>query len=369
MTQQLHPWRHSLIFSPPNLASNWINECQKFFPPEELQIKIWTPHEWNNDRNIRTVWIIKDSILSKTSRFSGHPFRSLISKNSLRLLSLFADEAHVFCRSNTSQRSKTYRDLLCLSEFSVYISGTPFPYGICSDARVVLEHIGGPFIDSTDGKWTPLQRNAFCNLLSDNRRWDTRIFRVLISEFCLRRTTESQWNNEWIIPRSVMRPTPLVRPPTAEDLWDSETKKEMTRLGKGFSKATLSDQIDRADKLRCLMWSPEVYYEIMQYTNGKLSDCQDQIEQAMTSTLFSYRPTSRLYELIGLIRGCFEREKRFIIVADRLYLITMAVAVLPLTRLLLMKRFATKCISRLASWQVVISLVGRPLAEMKLSVN
>ena len=294
-------------------------------------MKIWTLREWNDDRSIRTVWIIKDSVLSKATRFSNHPFRNGMSNNSLRLLSLFADEAHIFCRSNTSQRSKTYRDLLRLSEFSVYISGTPFPYGIRSDARVVLQHIGGSLVeDGTDGKWTPLQRNTFSNLLSDNRRWDTRIFRILISVFCLRRTTESRWDNQWIIPRSVVRPTPLERPPTAEDLWDSETKKEMKRLGKGFSNATLSDRIERADKLRCLMWSPEVYYQIMQHTQGKLADCQNLIEQAMTSTLFSYRPTSRLYELIGLIRGCFERKKGFIIVADRLYLVTMAAAVSPL---------------------------------------
>jgi hypothetical protein len=145
----------------------------------------------------------------------------------------------------------------------------------------------------------------------------------------LRRTTESRWDNQWIIPRSVVQPTPLVCLPTAEDLWDSETKKEMKRLGKGCSNATLSDQIERADKLRCLMWSPEGCYEIMQHTQGKLADCQNLIEQAMTSTLFSYRPTSRLYELIGLICGCFEQKKRFIIVADRLYLITMAAAVSP----------------------------------------
>jgi len=75
------------------------------------------------------------------------------------------------------------------------------------------------------------------------------------------------------------------------------------------------------------MWSPEAYYQIMQHTQGKLADCQNLIDEAMTSTLFSHRPTSRLYELVGLIRGCFERQKRFIIVADRLYLVTMAVAV------------------------------------------
>ena len=296
---------------------------------------MWTEAEWTKDQSIQTVWIIKDTILSRTTS-PLDPLQLTISDPSLRLLSLFSDEAHVSCRSKTSQRSKTYRKLVAISQFSVYISGTPFPVGIQSDAKIVLEHVGGPLemvsTGGKSGKWTPLQRNAFSNLLSENNRWDILVFRVLIGEFCLRRTTESQWDNQWIIPRAVARPTPLVRAPTSEDLWEDHTKKEIRRLGKGLKAKgvhSLSERMERVDKLRCLMWAPEVYEEIMAQTKGKLSDCQGLIEDAMSSTLLCHRPTSRLYELVGLIHGCLERKKRFIIVADRIFLITLAYMVSP----------------------------------------
>jgi hypothetical protein len=257
-----------------------------------------------------------------------HGFRRSVHYS---ILSLFSDEAHVYCRSWTSQRSRTYRHLLSLAKFSVYISGTPFPYGTHTDAAVVLEHIGGPFqVNETGGKWTLQQRHAFSNLLSKNDRWDILIFRVLISEFCLRRTTESKWENQWIIPRSVVRPTPLVRAPTSEDLWDDNTRREIMRLGRGLTKRMhLSERMERADRLRCLMWAPGAYDEVVKRTGGKLSDSQKLIEEAMSSTLFCQSPTSRVYELVGLIRGCTVRKKRLIIVADRLYLITLAVLVSP----------------------------------------
>ena len=77
------------------------------------------------------------------------------------------------------------------------------------------------------------------------------------------------------------------------------------------------------------MWAPGAYDEVVKWTGGKLSDSQKLIEEAMSSTLFCQSPTSRVYELVGLIRGCTVRKKRLIIVADRLYLITLAVLVSP----------------------------------------
>lgn len=87
-----------------------------------------------------------------------------------------------------------------------------FPLGPEEDARGILEHLAGDLSnDVLPGKWPDDLRKAFKRLLGIDQpgpRLECVVlaFRILISQFYLRRTISSSLDNQWVIDKTTARP-------------------------------------------------------------------------------------------------------------------------------------------------------------------
>jgi hypothetical protein len=318
-------WRRQwLIHSPKNLESVWVRECAKFFDPAVLQAKPWTLLDWRKDQSIQTVWVVSDSIMT-----DGHLFWKTIDSElgKLKLLCLLADEAHIAFRSITSQRAKIHERLLTVSEFSLFVTGTPFPLSPSIDGAGVLRHVGGPFTEQ--GKWNINYRRAFHRLFEVNDEWDILCFRALLSTICLRRTLDSTWRREWIIERAVARPTPIVVPPDI-DRFSKRTASQLRKNVAGFNELNTRQRMERADLLRYIAWGPEIFDLISErIPDGKMGGTAANVKvfEDVMSNITKYPPSGRVKKLVGLIKAARERGRGVIIVSDRIYLVALAYAV------------------------------------------
>jgi hypothetical protein len=208
------------------LVNNWTKQAATFYSKEALNVKVWSPGEWNSDQKTPgTVWIIKESYLMHKVNARGPdpqptPFWKVFGDSNFssthRLLSTFADEGHLAWRSDTSTRSDVYKNITANSEFNVILSGTMFPMGPEEDGRRILEHLGGSLSkEDVSGKWEGNLKLAFRRLLGLESKkspgyWDVLSFRILISQFYVRRTAESFWQGRWIVSKLFERPTPRI---------------------------------------------------------------------------------------------------------------------------------------------------------------
>ena len=307
------------------MEENWINEGAKWFKNDELCTKAWTLNEWRKDTDIRTVWIVRASLLSRKSDFTKEMDKPDVRKN-LRILATFSDEAHQSCRSFKSQRGQILRDITLRSQFNVLISGTPFPLGISTNALEVLVFLGGS-LEKQDplSKWNANMRVQLKRLLADEN-FDILAFRMLIAPFYLRRTGDSSWSGEWLIPRSFKCPMPHLLAPYPDN--DAESfallKAGVERTNKrGF--VTENEKILRADKQRLMAWTP-LYATVSQGTE-RLEDSKKQ-KAAEKIILKDFRrmgkATGRLRRFIALVKHIKAKGEKFIIVADRLFLLSLA---------------------------------------------
>ena len=307
------------------MEENWINEGAKWFVNDELRTKAWTLNEWRKDTDIRTVWIVRDSLLRRGTDFEKE-MNTSSARDTLRILATFSDEAHQNCRSFTSQRGKILREITLRSEFNVLISGTPFPLGISTNAAEVLVFLGGSLQkQDVQSKWSAKLRVQFWRLLEDEN-FDILAFRMLIAPFYLRRTGDSSWSGEWLIPRSFKRPTPHLLEPYPDNNAESFA---LSKAGVGKKNkrgiVTESEKILRADKQRLMAWTP-LYATVSQQTGGLEESKKHKVtEKIILKDLRRMgKATGRLRRFIALVKHIKAKGEKFVVVADRLFLLSLA---------------------------------------------
>src|SRR5438046_7637609 len=116
-------------------------------------MKEWSLEEWKWDKDINTVWIIKESLLDPKTIFSK-TIQSQEFRSNVVIHSVFADEAHLAWRSLTSRHSEILRDIQSRSAFNVLISGTIFSLSLWTAVRGVLLHIR-VYLELGGGRWDP----------------------------------------------------------------------------------------------------------------------------------------------------------------------------------------------------------------------
>jgi len=309
-----------LTCSPVILLDNWVKEGTKFFDPGRLRTKAWTSEAWDEDPDIQTVWVVKISWLQP-----GTAFHELVMSDDFRahvkILSTFSDEAHQFGRSATSSQNRILRAIIKRSHFNVLITGTIFPLGPEVDASGVLQSLGGTFNEL--GKWNePLRRalrRMFLRGKHDEKLYHVLALRILIAPFVLRRTSQSTWDGEWVIKRTVARPVADVLEPYPDDFTETEAKARY-RMRKDTTEVSQTELMERADRQRFFAWAP-LYEEIVRLSvKGKEESKVRLMEEVIARRLVKEgKYTGRLRRFIALVKSCKERRERFIVVSDRLF--------------------------------------------------
>jgi hypothetical protein len=303
--------------SPVILQQNWINECEKFFDPTVLRAKAWTLSEWIADSDIHTVWIVKISWLQPDTAF----WRTMDASDNVKILSTFADEAHLFGRSSTSTQNFLLRKLTSQSNFNVLITGTIFPLGPEMDSCQVLQSLAGPFDEN--GRWPPVLRKAIKRMLEppehENSVFTVLALRILIAPFVLRRTTASTWKGEWVIKRTIVRPIPQLLEPYPDEHTEAAAKAEFRR-----KKATETQHsiIERADKQRFFAWTPiyAMYVKLLKDRGvNEESERVRLMEQLISKNLRKQEGTGRVRRFIAWVKSVHDAGERFIVVSDRLF--------------------------------------------------
>lgn len=265
-----------------------------------------------------TVWIIRDSIMTNGTfdivKSLNHP--------SVCILSLFCDEGHIALRSLDSTRAKVFREIAKFSYFVCLASGTLFPLGPKHDGVKILLSVGGDCI--TPGqkhKWDN-NRAAVIRRLNGRGGWNIFKFRKLITEFYLCRTRTSRWGQDLIISDQLANPIP-----TYIDPHDEEYEKElMVEFYKTKVETKSDGMVDmnklrlRTDELFLLAWSP-IYKEV----KGEMTP--DKLQRIIADKLRSTRRTGRIAELMKSLIQLKAAGIRWIIVADRVFLLALAVYV------------------------------------------
>lgn len=318
------------------LVSNWTVQAAKFFDPGDLDVRAWNETSWTQDQTNGIVWVVKESLLTERRKPDSTPSNVRYSSsfwsvfgdpdvgNKVRILSSFADEAHVAWRSFSSERSKIFKKVTTLSEFNVLVSGTMFPRCPSSDARGILEHLGGDLDSAPGSRWSPDMGRAIRRL---DDHFSVLTLRILLSPFYLRRTQWSVWLGRWIVDQRHARPEPTVLLPYPDDFSHGFKPSESKRR----TQVTLSEIMRRADQRRFYAWT-ELYLEIQDKvaTDGGTSRNMKPIEQAMIARLPYLRPSGRIRMLIAIIKAHRDLGEKFVIVSDRLFLLTLAYYVFPL---------------------------------------
>ena len=286
------------------------------------------------DSGIRTVWIVKESLLKRDRRttasgesefwqvFGGRRFPQHVE-----ILSTFADEAHKAWRNPKSERSQVYRHIANHSSFNVLCTGTMWPLGPKADAPGVLQHLGGD-LNTAEGKWKDPLRRGFLRLLDPKEdNWDITAFRIMISPFFLRRTISSTWEGRWIIKRTIARPVPQIILPYPDDFTEMDALQKFKRRIGQKNRETLTQKMDRADKQRYYTWST-LYADLVDSGVDEKND--KEVEKFISEKLSQYSPTGRVRRMIAMIKAARKHKMRFLLVSDRLFLIRLAYEVFSL---------------------------------------
>jgi hypothetical protein len=330
-------------YSPVTLASNWVNETTKFFERKDLRARLWSLDAWKADDDISTVWIVKISHLRNSDQDFVKLFSDPAKLKRIEVMSTWSDEAHVFGRSDTSYQNRFLRQFTRQSRFNVLITGTLFPLGPSHDAVHVLTSMGGPIGGA--GKWTinPELLRALVRIFDPTparklRQLPLLPIRVLIAPFVLRRTASSTWNGVFVIKRTIARPTPQVIVPPPDD-YTSAARIEFKRQKRANKnrKESAHQRMERADNMRLYAWSPlyktfiEKLEEYELATNRKHPNPQKLMEEVIKKGLAGkdFERTSRMETSISLVKKISQKGERFLIVADRIFPLTLSYWVSP----------------------------------------
>jgi hypothetical protein len=247
----------------------------------------------------------------------------------------------VFGRSDTSFQNKLLRQFTKQSQFNVLITGTLFPLGPSHDAIHVLTSMAGDFQAGNWGQNPPL-RLALDRIFSHSslklRRFPLLPLRVLIAPFILRRTASSTWKGDFIIKRTITRPSPRVITP-APDNYTSRAHVQFKRNmhsgdKKSSGKETEYQRMERADAMRLYAWSPlyQVFKDSVHDAEKVAAEkrvkvnVQKIMERVIRCGLAGddFARTSRMEALISLVKEIRRKGERFIIVTERIFLVTLA---------------------------------------------
>jgi SNF2-related domain len=346
--------------SPNSLAPQWIAESKKFFPKTELQLMDFSSEAFSKNLSSRTVWVVRDHNLQRFADFVKY-------NGGISIPALIADEAHIYLRSHESAKVRGYRSLLEQSQFSVLMSGTLFPLGPQHDVFLLFPQLGGP-LEASNERW-PRGFVAEINKLRDN--WNVLKLRNMIQPFYLRRTKTSTWENERIVPADIQSPIPFLEDPEdpedtngshyrqaldlLADLDDQKRGKTSGRI-RGAKSTPLTDQSHsasnqerrrqvfqraemkrtgysaitaRANTARMLAWS-KIYREWQSIENGLETSAEKAKQQTrlIKTEYAKRRPSCRVFKLVQLLKMIHKRKERFLIVSDRLFLLSIATQVL-----------------------------------------
>jgi len=180
-----------------------------------------------------------------------------------------------------------------------------------------LEHLAASLSnDALPGKWPEDLRTAFQRLLGIDQagsrlsNWDVLAFRILISQFYLRRTISSSYENEWIIDRATARPVPriiLPHPDAFTEVYDPRShSRHVLQI-----RETLRNKIMRADHKRFLAWSS--VYEMIRdkFGEGAVTGAKyvKQMEQMVKEHLMKLKGSGRITKLIALLKLIMRTKK------------------------------------------------------------
>jgi hypothetical protein len=206
------------------------------------------------------------------------------------------------------------------------------PLGPEEDARGILEHLGGDFTAPANTvKWSEPYRTAFRRLLEINPQdhrdgvWDVLAFRVLISQFYLRRTVMSWYEGNWVISKTAARPVPRIVLPYPDAFSEVNNPRAQTKDVQQ-TRETLRNKMKRADQKRFLAWT-SVYEKIRDeigeaaFTGSKY---HRHLERYIQTYVRRNRGSGRITKLIALIKAHVEKGEKFIIVSDRVFLVMLA---------------------------------------------
>jgi hypothetical protein len=321
------------------LVENWLREAVKFFDPADFSIGPWQGQDeiiaYQGNAAPKT-YVIKDSLLNESKKNNFPAFvRSPEFLEKFEILATFSDEAHLANRSLVSQRSALHREITAHSPFNVLMSGTLFPLGPTKDGPGIIQNCFGT-LSTADCRLPAEMQLAFKQLFYDTPgEMSITKFRILVSQFYIRRDDKSGWLGKWIIPRDTQRPIPFVLVPKADE-WSSVEVFRQNLESRSFQQLkrkmgrNVMGIMEKADKLRFLACHP-CFQEIDRriQAGGKSVDKQKIYEDEIARGVQVHKPSGRLERLIGLIRFIVEVEKeKFIIVSDRLFLLTLALHVL-----------------------------------------
>jgi hypothetical protein len=330
------------------LVTNWTIQAQKFFASKDLAVRVWSPEAWKADEgNQGTVWVVKESLLSQTTTPSARgprktPFWEIFSHPEFQqhniLLSTFADEGHLAWRSDSSTRSQVYKKITSLSKFNVILSGTMFPLGPAEDGRGILEHLGGDFTAHPENppKWDDQYITACRRLFEINPQdkkdgvWDVLAFRVLISQFYLRRTIKSSWDGAWVISKAAARPFPRIVLPYPDAFTSLSNPRAQTKEVQQV-RETLRTKMKRADHKRYMAWTK--VYEMIHTDHGDAAftgpSYHRLLENYLRRHLKKCKGSGRITKLIALVKAHVQNGEKFVIVSDRIFLVLLAYHVFP----------------------------------------
>jgi hypothetical protein len=165
------------------------------------------------------------------------------------------------------------------------------------------------------------------------RDWDVMDFRHCITPFYLRRGPMSRFDGDYIVDQTISIPVPFMEDPNDPDDGSGKYYAEAKSLGSGYSTdANGMNAIKaRSNYAKLFAWSSLFgkWHDIE--NNPALSAKPKQIQQTtlMRAELKRTAPSPRVRTLVGLLKMITARKEKFVIVADRLFLLNLAYAVPP----------------------------------------
>jgi hypothetical protein len=325
------------VHSPVILVSNWLNETKRFFNDRDLRAKEWSAEAFTKDTRESTIWLVKISQLrNRKLPFYKYFWDTENPVSDVTIASTWSDEAHIFGRSTDSQQNQILRQFTMGSKFNVLISGTLFPLGPSTDAINVLTSLGGD-LSATPSKWqfNPRLQRALRRLLSQ-QSWttDTSLLalRFLIAPFVLRRTTNSTWNGRYIVEKSISRPVPKVLQPQGDEYSKAASSVYVKRrFQNGKGPETDHAKAARADAQKAYAWTPLFEKANNESAGLRQHQRQPRIESIIRHALaqHDWPRSSRLILLVKTVRSIVKAGERFVIVSDRIFLLTFIYWVSP----------------------------------------
>lgn len=324
------------LLSPNQLASQWVSEAKKFFPQSAMRVLDFNPNEYTTAGNdsIDVVWVVRDSKLAQF--WNALPEKFLIPV-------LICDEGHIYLRSDSSKKIEYFRSMQPNAKFIVHVSGTLFPLGPRQDGPKLLRNLGGPFVlvdgDGDKTKWTAEFLKDWV-ALQEESKWSIEKFRTLIRPFYLRRSKHSKWEDRRIIPKEISPPVPFIEDPLDPDdakgvysalslslLEELDRKRRMKKGGVKRVEGTSENVMQtRANNARMFAWSRcwREWTLAEQDSNLKGRERELEQERILSHGLGHTRPSWRLIKLVSLLKMILKEKEKFLIVADRIFLLSLA---------------------------------------------